>query len=1019
MISMGKQGLLPSTPLEGGTVPSRDKAEKDSNPSVRSKQSTAANVNPSSSSNGAVSALRGLFNSRPASRQLSASRTSIGPSSQPSASTAQPQDEEPVSIVQSAAEDPGQTTRQDTFIRTFRPTSPPVAGHATPLSPPLSPSHSLATATATTTEESTSLNPASPTHDLHTPISGIPGVSGARHYLSASSGASSRNLAHSNSFSIDWVAADGGYPPQFSGTNDKRLSSASMALTPPPRNRRPWTTSTIPSPGSGGKFDWSTREREKKGSTGNTVVNLDLTLPIAQEDHLDAKGTPMIEPEREGSAAEGTPEGDASLQEPNGDDDTMAKLQDDTVRANNFPAPIPHIPSPIVTPASLALSSASSFAGGASNHNQSNSHSIHSGRNSILSERSPRPPSCASFASCDTDAQHPPSIQHPIREVSESDPPPSANLGSLPISSDHNQTQGNDVEQTWTKETTERPNSFGFDPPSDLEKVNSGRLRLGPLPKQTPPPPGPPPAAPAPAPAAPAAPALGVSSPSLRSPSPTPESASGHHSHDRPQTPTSLNSTAPSLADNLTGRHPQPPGLNGHPHPYSKRISTISSTSARSGWSATSGSSTMEPSKASFGVTAGGSIGHAAPRALKVSTGSTSSQGPGGSLVHGNGNRTSILPPQRPIPSAALPSPPIGEVSDRRQSYLSNRSIAFSASDSTSGSPCRPEFTFRPSRVSMAPPAPPPQGALPPRPNEVSRLSMSSFGSGTSFLQPIPASPPTGTASLHHGIVPPPTTSPPMRPLPPTPEVLSERPKSPTLSVHSTHSNRSIGSLGKLPSLRLRLRMMNSPPAPPATTPGGEATLPEPRRSQQLSRLPPAPPPPTSPPPSTPSLPPPTSPIGHRRHDRTNSDVPYGQNIANSSIISTIPPPLIGEAITSRLEQYPLSSILPMSPSPSQSSYPSRQPPPQHLSHVRPLPQFPQQQSSTYERHSLSPPPRRNSRASQYPPPSDRDRERTDSLTRRQRSVPEEPPAGGRVVQMKHSAINLAGEGGGPFSSNL
>jgi len=999
MISMGKQGLLPSTPQlstfegGGGTLASRDKAEKDSNPSVRSRQSTVANA--SSSSNGAVSALKGLFNSRPVSRQLSSSRTSIGPLSQPSAQPpTQPQNEEAGSIAHSA-EELGQTTRHDTFMRTFRPTSPPVAGHATPLSPPLSPSHSLAT------EESTP-NPVSPTLGSHPPISG------ARHYLSGSSGASSRKLTHSNSFSIDWDAIDGGYtsPISVSGTNETRISSAGGALAPPPRNRRPWTTSTIPSPGSGGRFDWAARG-DKKSSTGSAVVNSDLTPPMeSQGNPLDAQGSPMIEPVREGSTTEGTLEG-ASLQEANDDDDTTAKLQHDTVRANGFSAPIPHIPSPIVIPAALLHSSASSFAGGESSHNQSNRHSIHSSHNSILSERSPRPPSRASIGSSDTDAYHLPSVQHPIREESESDPLPSADVEPPPIFLDHDRAQVSDMEQTQTKETTERPNSFGFDPPSDLEKVNSGRLRLSPLVKPSPPPPTPPPAAPA----------LGISSSSLHSPSPTPENASGHHIHDRPPTPTSLNSTVPSAGDSSTGRHPQPPSLNGHVHPYSKRISTISSTSARSGWSATSGSSNLEHSKGSFGVPAGGSVGHTAPRALKVSTGSVSSQGPGSSLVHGSGNRSSILPPQRPIPSAALPSPPMGEVSDRRQSYLSNRSIAFSTTDSTSGSPSRPEFILRSSRMSMAPPAPPPQGALPPRPDEVSRLSMSSFGSGTSPLHPIPASPPTGTASLHHGIVPPPTTSPPKRPLPPTPEVLPDRPQSPTISVHSTHSSRSVGSLGKLPSLRFRLRMMNSPspsPAPPTAAPHREVALPDTRRSQQLSRLPPAPPPPINPPPSVPSHPPFTNTLGHRGYDRTISNVPYGQTQANSY---TIPPSPIGEAITSRLEQYPLSSMLPMPP--SQSQYPARQTPPQHISFVRPLPQFPPQQAPTYERHSLSPPPRRNSRASQYPPPpSDRDRERTDSLTRRHISFPEEPATGGRVVQMKHSAINLAGEGGGPFSSS-
>ena len=996
MISMGKQGLLPSTPqlstFEGGTLASRDrdKAERESNPSVRSKQSIAANP---SASSGTVSALMGLFNGRPISRQLSSSRTSIGPSSQPSGSTTQPptqpQDASSGSIVQSA-EEPGQTTRHDTFI-TFRSTNASLAGHATPLSPPLSPSHSLAT------EDSTSPNAASPTMGSHPPISG------ARHYFPGGSGSLSRNVTHSNGFSVDWDAIDGSYSSHISGTNERRISSASMALTPPPRNRRPWTTSTIP---SGSNGNWLSKDREKKPPTGTAVIHLDLTPPTEQKNHLlDAQGSPVIVPER---IAELTPE-DASLREPNGDDDITEKLEDDTVRANSFPAPIPHIPSPIVTPASLLYSSASSFAGGASHHNPSNRHSIHSGRNSILSERSPRPPSHASLASYDTDTQH--QVQHPIREVSESDPLPSADLGPSPISLlDHDRTHGSDVSPE-TEEMTERPNSFGFDPPSDVEKLNSGRLRLGALPKQLAPPSGPPPAVPSP----------GISSSSLRSSSPTPENASGHHPHDRPPTPTSLGATVPSVGDSLTGRHPQPPNLNGHAYPHSKRISTISSTSARSGWSATSGSTNTEQSKGSFGVPTGGPVGHAAPRALKISNGSLSSQGPGGSLVHGSGNRTSILPPQRPIPSAALPSPPIGEVPDRRQSYLSNRSIAFSATDSASGSPSRPEFTFRSSRTSMAPPAPP-QGALPPRPDEVSRLSMSSFGSGASPLHLALASPPTGTASLHHGIVPPPTTSPPMRPLPPTPEVLPDRPRSPTLSVQSVqsaHSNKSIGSLAKLPSLRLRLRMMNSSspsPTPPGAPPGREGAYPEPRWSQQLSRLPPAPPPPTSPPPSIPSLPPPISTLGHRGHERTDSNASYSHTLANRTNMSTIPPSPIGEAITSRLEQYPLSSILPMSPSPS---YPSRQTSPPSMSYVRPLPQFPLQQPSPYERHSLSPPPRRNSRAAQYPPPSDRDRERTDSLSRRQRPVPEEPATGGRVVQMKHSAINLAGEGGGPFSSNL
>ena len=974
MISMGKQGLLPSTPqlstFEGATLASRDR-DKDSNPSVRSRQSIAAN--PPSSSNGAVSALRGLFNGRPISRQLSSSRTSIGPPSQPSGDDSQ------------SVEEPGQTTRHDTFMRTFRPTSPPVvAGHATSLSPPLSPSHSL------TTGESTSLNPASPTMGPHPPISA------ARHYLPGGSGTSSRNV--SNNFSVDWDAIDPSSSSQTPcGTHERRISSASMALTPPPRNRRPWTTSTIP---SGSRSNWSAREQENKSPTDPAAINLDLTQPIEQNNcPFDAQGSPRVVPNR---IAEGTPE-DASLREPNDDDDTT----NDTVRANSFPAPIPHIPSPIVTPASLLPSSAASFAGGASNHNQSNRHSIHSGRNSILSELSPRPPSHVSLASYDTDTQHP--VQHPIKEVSESDPLPSADL--LPTSLlDHERAHGSDV-QIQTEEATERHNSFGFDPPSDVEKVNPARLRLGTLPKPAPPPSGRPPAVPA----------LDISSSSLRSPSPTPENASGHHSHDRPPTPTSLTSTPPSVGDSLTGRYPQPPSLNGHAHPHSKRISTISSTSARSGWSATSGSTNTEQSKGSFGVPTGGPMGHTGPRALKISSGSVSSQGPSGSLVHGSGNRTSILPPQRPIPSAALPSPPTGEVADRRQSYFSNRSIAFSATDSGSGSPSRPEFTLRSSRMSMAPPAPP-QGALPPRPDEVSRLSMSSFGSGSSPLHTILASPPTGTASLHHGIVPPPTTSPPMRPLPPTPEVLPDRSQSPALSVHSTHSthsNRSIGGLGKLPSLRLRLRMMSPSPssAPPAAAPGREGALPEPRRSQQLARLPPAPPPPTSPPPSIPSLPPPTSIHGYRGHNRTDSNGSYSHTLANGTPMSTVPTPPIGEAITSRLEQYPLSSILPMAPSPL---YPSRQTSPPPMSYVRPLPQFPLQQPSPYERHSLSPPPRRNSRASQYPPPSDRDRERTDSLQRRQRPVPEEgSPTGGRVVQMKHSAINLAGEGGGPFSSNL
>jgi hypothetical protein len=548
---MGKQGLLPSTPqpstLEGGTLTSRDKAERDSNPSVRSKQSTTAN--PPSSSNGAVSALKGLFNGRPISRQLSASKTSIGTLSQPSTITqppTQPHDGDAGgSIAQS--EESGQATRHDTFVRTFRPTSPSVTGHVTVLSPPLSPSHSLAT------EESTSLNPASPTLGSHPP------VSAARHYLSGSSGTSSRKLAHSNSFSIDWDAIDGS---QMVGTSEKRMSSASMALTPPPRNRRPWTTSTIPPPGSGGKFDWSTKEREKKSSTGIAVVNWDLTPPTEQTNQpLDANGSPMIEPEREGSTAEGTPD-DVSLRETNGDDDITAKLQDDISRTNNFPTPIPHIPSPIVTPAALLHSSASSFAGGASNHNQSNRHSIHSGRNSVLSERSPRPPSHVSLASYDTDPQQPPSIQNPIREVSESDTPPSADLGPSPVSLlECDRIQGSSVEQTGMKET-ERPNSFGFDPsPLDLEKANSGRLRLGPLPRQTPPPSGP----------LPAAPALGISSPLLRSPSPTADNSSGHHSHDRPQTPTSLGSTVPSIGENVTGRHPQPLSLNGHVHPHSLR----------------------------------------------------------------------------------------------------------------------------------------------------------------------------------------------------------------------------------------------------------------------------------------------------------------------------------------------------------------------------------------------------------------------------------------------------------------
>ncbi|KAI0916799.1 hypothetical protein AcW1_007848 [Taiwanofungus camphoratus] len=194
-----------------------------------------------------------------------------------------------------------------------------------------------------------------------------------------------------------------------------------------------------------------------------------------------------------------------------------------------------------------------------------------------------------------------------------------------------------------------------------------------------------------------------------------------------------------------------------------------------------------------FSKRASGSSAHS------VSTVSTTHSRGGGSSHIGHhrpmsSHRTSVPPPQRPAPIAALPPTPC-------EGTPATKPPNSAPSAKTS---LRQSLSLRTNRLSLSPPTLPPSSSLPPRPDEPGfRFHRRSTSNGSATLSPIPASPTP--------LVPP--FPPPSGPLPPTPEA------QPT---------------SRAASIKQRLRMLSAPaPLPPPPT------------------SPPAPPHPPSPIPST------------------------------------------------------------------------------------------------------------------------------------------------------------------------
>lgn len=345
------------------------------------------------------------------------------------------------------------------------------------------------------------------------------------------------------------------------------------------------------------------------------------------------------------------------------------------------------------------------------------------------------------------------------------------------------------------------------------------------------------------------------------------------------------------------------------------------------------------------------------------------------------GPRTSTFPPPRPAPALPLPPAPLDDMTTMGSTQRHSLSGRFDyAVPSISPSPSsRSEFVQRAIRHSIGPAPPPPTTALPPRPDTIpmsynhQRSSISSTGPAhLQSLFTIPGSPEREFASYNLPAMAPP----PVRPLPPTPFIGdAERPVSPTLSLNSNRSTRSTSALpsfSRMSSLKARLRMMSNP---------------TPSEIERRKVIPPPQPPPNHPPPALPEVQD-TQPswphVGYHRTQLSNSTADYSQYSSHSP-----PGTPLGEAITSRLD-YPFNSGLPSPPPsvPALSAFTSMalrtHPPPPDMT-------------------PLSPPPRRNSRASRDLTPQEKERWKAvvESLDEMEQSSPYS------TTPAMHSAINL------------
>jgi hypothetical protein len=430
--------------------------------------------------------------------------------------------------------------------------------------------------------------------------------------------------------------------------------------------------------------------------------------------------------------------------------------------------------------------------------------------------------------------------------------------------------------------------------------------------------------------------------PSFHSPPfPTRSLSQEYSSSDRPGSSSSIPSTVPSLRTGL----------------MAKRLSTMSTSDAPSVRSIDSaGSASRQVGGSPFGA---GRL--------------SSFPGPMGPR--------SNLPPPRPAPNSAPPPAPLDDINSiggQNRHSLSGRMLT-GRFGSGASSTSRSDSLTKKTRYSLGAAAPPPTTDLPPTPDPitnsplqpVARTSMSSNGhaQGQSLFT-IPGSP----RGLAKGKIPA-MSPPPIRPLPPTPFTDEVDRGQSSQSDNDHRSSRS--SFGKMTSLKARLRMMSNPG-------------PSSRHARQS--LPPAQPPPSFPLPATPndsSTTENTERIHTRGYSMTTMEM-----IGDLTTSYSPPRTPIGEAIASRLD-FPFQTPhnLPSPTSPSISTIPTYS-----TMARRTLPHPP-------DMTPLSPPPRRNSRASRDLTPQEKERWKSMIASIDQAESITSPYTTTTVAQ--HSAINL------------
>ena len=911
---------------------------------------TQINGNPTSL--GAVSALNRLWNNnRPTSRQLSVSGSSIAtafatPSlnSQASVHIPPPPTAQPPTV-------PSDTEPPPHEVVPSKSRESMLYNLFRPTSPPI-PTHQQQQPSITHMSPPISPTVSLPfTEDTVTSQSSTIATSATRF----SPNGSGRHAHHSSSFSVDWDAIDGG---SLGVINAKRNNPIlQTALAPPPR-RRPLTGGGLSQRQPSPPKDVLEEEQNMSPSPITIVRPLPIPLEDAQQSFESEDGGDVtMETALRGQGGQRSYFDDEDDEELEDHEHELGMVQEVTTE---YRAPLDMSPM-----------------------------SAHShGHDDVESQRSANLPS---------------PLQRPNLPLSSASSFGAA--GSTKTAMHEHGSLGSRDDLITEEDQREGGEIDGSGDPVNQFHLPTGRRRsrLSSVPRQLAPPTGPPPPVPMPMFHSPPFPALS---------SPPPNDYSGS---ERPGSSSSIPSTVPSM---------QAGGLSSL---LSKRISTMSSEAPSIKSTESSGGGSMNNSKLV------GSSSYA--------TGSSRLSVIPGPL----GPRSSAFPPPRPAPNVAPPPAPLDDLSSiggHQRLSLSSFGKGGPASPSSrsagggSGSASsRSEFVNRLTRYSVGPAGPPPTAALPPTPlvtadpdasissagGYLPRNSMSSFSSNGqsnigSILFTIPASPATGKPSPNSGLPLPAMAPLPIRPLPPTPHLISaddaeRRPVSP--SALSTTSNRSSRSASALPfvrmsSLKQRLRMMSNPT--PIRGEDGDV----------LASIPPAQPPPTFPLPETPYQARQTKSqsqqyINYSEISKVNEQ---GYNHvhahAHSYSTSTPPPPIttpLGEAITSRLDHFPFgpgASTAQIASIPSglaSASSPGATSPGSTMSFASRALRTAMTSTSPPDITPLSPPPRRNSRASRDLTPAERERWKVVVAGLEEESGKAVTPY--ESVPAKHSAINL------------